>query len=188
MSKELPPVSELSKLLLCDYDSGELLWKHRPDEYFSSPKWAAYWNRRYAGKRAIYNMHKYGYFEGCLLGVNVKAHRVIWAMYYGAWPEGQIDHINGNRSDNRIRNLRDVSSAENGRNQRRHSTNTSGYCGVRWHKRDMVWNADIRVDGKLIHLGTFRCITSAAIARALANEKYGFHHNHGNDPVSKYSR
>ncbi|WP_446719173.1 HNH endonuclease signature motif containing protein [Halocynthiibacter sp. C4] len=109
----------------------------------------------------------------------MRAHRVIWAMFYGRWPAKDIDHINGDRTDNRISNLRHVSRAENARNSSRSSANTSGRTGVYKVKKSGKWNARIRVDGRFINLGFFKEFEAACAARAVAESKYGFSARHG---------
>ena len=84
------------------------------------------------------------------------AHRLAWVYYYGLSPLGEIDHINGNRSDNRISNLRDVSRSENQWNQRKAQKQTSsGFLGVGWHPQSKKWQASIQVKGKSKYLGLF---------------------------------
>ena len=107
------------------------------------------------------------------------AHRVAWALYHGKWPDKQIDHINGNPLDNRIKNMRVVSVRENGKNKKRPSTNTSGIIGVYWNKASSKWVAQIGVNRKTIFLGSYDNITDAANARQTAEKKYNFHPNHG---------
>ena len=75
------------------------------------------------------------------MGVRLMAHRVAWAIYYGVWPTGMIDHINGDGLDNRICNLRDVTHKENARNSRRKATNKSGCSGVMRDKHKKKWVA-----------------------------------------------
>ena len=110
-----------------------------------------------------------------------RAHRLIWLLHYGEWPKQFIDHIDGNGLNNRIENLRDVSNAENGRNQRKHFNNTSGVVGVYWGKQRAKWRATINVEGKLIHLGYFADKAEAAAARKAAEIKYNYHANHGRE-------
>ena len=108
-----------------------------------------------------------------------QVHRVIWLVVYGEWPNGFIDHIDHNRTNNLICNLRVTTMLGNGRNQSMHKDNSSGVNGVHWHIRDKTWNARIQVNGKGIHLGTFTTLDNASKARADADIKYKFHENHG---------
>jgi len=121
----------------------------------------------------------------CKIRIDYKlyqAHRLAWLYIYGYLPK-EIDHINHDKKDNRIVNLREVTRSENMRNKPRISTNTSGACGVIWNKRNKKWNAQIawRVNGKIVNkwLGTFKNKEDAIIARKEANIKYGFHKLHG---------
>lgn len=113
-----------------------------------------------------------------------QAHRVIWALVYGAWPLNQIDHIDGNGLNNRIENLRDVDSSANAKNRKRYNCNTSGVSGVTWRRNR--WVARIRVNGCLIHLGSFIELDDARIARHNAEVKHGFHPNHGKSRRMKH--
>jgi len=101
-------------------------------------------------------------------------HRLIWKLLYGEDPE-EIDHINGNRSDNRITNLRSVCHYENMRNSKQYSGNTSGVTGVSWCKDRPKWRAGI--GGKV--LGDFDRFEDAVAARKQAEKEYGYHPNHG---------
>lgn len=96
------------------------------------------------------------------------AHKLAWLYCYGDWPAKQIDHINGDRYDNRIVNLRLATPSENGRNRGPQRNNTSGVKGVTWHARDKRWQAQIWVNGKRIQLGYFIDIKDAAAAYAKA--------------------
>ena len=100
------------------------------------------------------------------------AHRLAWLHVYGVWPEDQLDHINRNRSDNRIANLREVTNKQNLQNAGKYSHNTSGHSGVSWYKRDSKWIAHIRHNQKLIHLGCFATIEEAVAARKAAEKLY----------------
>ena len=101
-----------------------------------------------------------------------KAHRLAWLYVYGVWPEGQLDHINRIRTDNRIANLRDVSHKQNGQNRSKPSNNTSGHPGVCWHKQKSKWRAQIMHNYKQIHLGCFTTIEEAISARKAAEKIY----------------
>ena len=118
-----------------------------------------------------------GYKYGSINKKPVLAHRIIWKMQYGYDPQ-HIDHINGNRADNRIENLRSVNRFENLRNMRIGKANTSGVMGV-WVNKRGVYVAEIYTDGKKKSLGHFDTIEAAAQARKEAEVVYGFHRNHG---------
>lgn len=88
-------------------------------------------------------------------------------------PKGkQVDHINGDRLDNRRLNLRSCTNAENTRNGSHHRTNTSGYKGVYWNKREKKWRAHIRANNIHIHLGYFKSVIEGAKAYDVAAKKY----------------
>ena len=122
---------------------------------------------------------QYGYIK---LGVNGKdylAHRIIWLYVHGEFPPHQIDHINRDKGDNRISNLRAVTNQTNHRNKAIQSNNTSGSNGVYWCKRSKRWVGNIKLNGASKHLGSFKEKNDAIAAREKANIEYGFHPNHG---------
>lgn len=106
---------------------------------------------------------------------NYRAHRLAWFYVYREWPAGQIDHINGDRADNRIANLRVVSHQQNQANRKTfRSPSTSQYRGV--HKRGSKWRAQIRINQRTRHIGTFASEEDAAAAYvAVAKEAFGEH-------------
>ena len=161
-------------------ETGLLTWRERPPEHFKLPHIHKAWNTRRAGKPALNAMTGFGYRAGLLFGKTLRAHRAAWAIHTGEMPD-VIDHINGNRADNRIANLRSVSAIENRRNQKIPSHNTSGVIGVTWNKQFGLWAAIITVDGRNILLGRFADKADAVIARAAGEVKYGFHKNHGRE-------
>ena len=101
-----------------------------------------------------------------------RAHRLAWLYVYGTWPEGQLDHINRNRSDNRISNLREVSNKQNMQNAGKRSDNTSGHPGVSWHKQRAKWQVGIVHNQKRVHLGYFSILEEALSARKAAEKLY----------------
>lgn len=177
--KSLPDPEFLRKLLRYDPDAGKLFWRDRPRDMFCSDRIFRSWNARFSGAEALTAINKDGYRRGLINKKDFVAHRVMWAIFHGEWPQRQIDHINGNRTDNRLNNLRVVSNKTNCRNQRRRKTNSSGVMGVSWFARDRCWRAAIKVNGKTIHLGYYQTLSEAKNARELANKKFGFHENHG---------
>ena len=109
------------------------------------------------------------------------AHRLAWLYMYGEFPKDQLDHINHDRADNRIDNLREVSNHDNRKNMGLDSRNTSGTTGVFWRKDRNRWSARIGVDGEFLSLGSFVKYSDAVDARKNAEALYGFHLNHGKD-------
>jgi hypothetical protein len=136
------------------------------------------WNGKFAGQEALYSMGGHGYLQGRILYRRYLAHRVVWAMHHGEWPNN-IDHINHDKTDNRIENLRDVPQVENCRNMSLSRKNTSGACGVSWHKANKNWVAYVTIDRQRTFLGSFERKKDAIRARAEANLKWDFHNNHG---------
>lgn len=111
------------------------------------------------------------------------AHRLAWVYEHGYMPK-EVDHINHNRADNSISNLREVDRLSNNRNQSIKPSNTSGTTGVYWSKDRNKWVAQISVNDKIIGLGRFIEKDDAIKARKEAEVKYGFHENHGKREVA----
>jgi len=170
----IPSIERLRQLLAYDPDTGKFKW--RASETMCGTR-----NSRWAGRPALTGKHRQGYLQGRIDGKHVFAHRVAWALHYGMWPSSHIDHIDHDPSNNRIENLREVSSAENARNMSKMKNNSSGITGVYWCKAFGKWNAKIRINRKLINLGRFSEFEDAVRCRKAAEAKYGFHTNHGVD-------
>lgn len=110
-----------------------------------------------------------GYLVVRINGVNYQAHRVAWLITHGKWPDGVIDHRNGNKTDNRINNLRDTTQAVNVLNQHvMRKDNKSGRTGVSFCKLTKKWVAQIQFRKKTIYLGRFDSIEFAHAAYAAA--------------------
>lgn len=173
--------AEISKILKCDVENGKLYWLPRSQEMFAdarNPDRAKIWNARYAGRLAFETVCN-GYRHGSIFSRRYFAHRIVWLFATGNWPVNQIDHINGNRSDNRISNLRDVTKAENMKNMRVRSKSKSGSNGVYWYEAVQKWQVYISVNGKTKNLGSFADKNAAVAARKDAEAIYGYHANHG---------
>ena len=108
-----------------------------------------------------------------------KGHRIAWFYTHGEWPNGQMDHINHIKNDNRLKNIRVVSDAENKKNLALSKDNTSGITGVYWFKPAKLWKAQINVNGKGKVLGYFKNRLDAAECRKKAEVSLGYHVNHG---------
>lgn len=86
----------------------------------------------------------------------MRAHRIAWFLYYDKWPENEVDHINRDPSDNRIKNLREATRKQNSRNRGLTKSNTSGIKGASFHTKKGMWRAVAGLNGKQHHLGYFR--------------------------------
>ena len=141
MAKQDLTAHQLRELLQYNADTGLFTWLERVD------------GRVKAGSVAGYKSGV-GYLQVCVLGRQYLAHRLAWFYFYSHWPKGQIDHISGDRSNNSIKNLRDVSRRVNSQNQRRAmSNNICGLLGVSPSRGR--WQAQIVLDGKVTHIGRF---------------------------------
>ena len=187
-AKALPSPEVLRQLLQYEPDTGKLFWRVRSSEMFKAERDATAWNNKNAGNEAFITLQSAGYRMGYVFQRGILAHRAAWAIAYGSWPDGEVDHINGIRTDNRLCNLRDVCPNENRQNQRMPATNTSGVMGVTWSKEKGKWQAQIMVGRKHKNLGRFEVFNDAVSARKAAEEKYGFHENHGRPCLMRHPR
>ena len=168
-AKALPTPDALRQLLDYDPDTGLMLWRERDASLFAPGRYGSEvtcraWNTQFAGAEAFITRDVDGYRVAGFGGRLLKGHRVAFAVHHGRWPVGDLDHINGVRDDNRIANLREVTSQQNARNRRSCVGSTSRFKGVAWKAKDRRWQASIGDCGKYHHIGSFACETSAAIA------------------------
>ena len=176
--RQLPSPEVLRQLLDYNPETGELRWKERGVEWFPSLRAQRCWNARYAGREAGSDNGK-GYICFNLAGHSIKAHRAGWAIHHGEWPKHDIDHINHNKADNRMSNMRDVKRVVNNRNRPPQRNNTSRFVGVYWNKECRKWAACIGVNRRAIHLGVHDCLGRALRARREAERRFGFANGHG---------
>ena len=156
---------EVKKRLSYDPYSGVIVWKWCDE----MPRW---WNMKHAGYGAG-RVDSHGYITIEMGGETYKAHRIAWVIKTGSWPSKEIDHKNGNRSDNRWENLREANRLENSINRAiLSSNNKSGITGVHWENDRKKWRAQIQYSGKKINLGRFADREDAIKARREAEEKY----------------
>ena len=185
---KLPSRNELNELLGYDPDTGELRWKARPLSAFRSAQnplnAAGSWNAKNAGNIAFTAKSAAGYRVGRIHDRLMYAHRVIWKIVHGVDPI-EVDHINGNRGDNRLANLRAVTRTENARNVPRPRNNTSGRIGVTWNADCRKWRAKIGHGATAEYLGLFTTLEEASAARAAAESRLGFHPNHGRQATAE---
>jgi len=165
----------LRQRLRYDPKTGALYWRERlPDSFQSGARSPEHecriWNAKYAGREAFTATTKSGHKRGRINGVGLLAHRAIWAIWYGEWPAGLVDHRNLDPADNRLENLRLATKRQNGCNRR--AQGTSPYLGVGWHKAAGKWKSAISVNNKTIHLGLFEDEVAAALAYDRAADNF----------------
>jgi len=145
-------------------ESGVFVWKIRA---------------RQPGDVAGWKDKKSGYIKIKVARHSAYAHQLAWLHTFGEWPSRMVDHINQNKADNRIANLRLAGPVINGRNQKLFATNTSGVCGVAWHKHKESWVVQIMGPSGREYLGSFKSLFDAACARKSAERRIGYSVNHG---------
>lgn len=166
----MPDLSHADVLDMFVYDSESGLLTRR--------KWTS--NRTVGAP--VGSPNKDGHLKTTIRGKSYLVHRVIWLFHYGNWPDGPLDHIDGDPANNRIINLRIASQLENARNLGIPIHNKWGIMGVCWVQAQKKWIAQIKANGEQIHLGNFDSIFEAACHRKSAEITYGYHPNHGHRP------
>lgn len=159
MSVEKLTADKLKQLLSYNPETGVFIWLVRPNKSIL------------AGTVAGCVEKRIGY---CTIGIEgkvYKAHRLAWLHVYGDWPDGLIDHINGQKSDNRIANLRVVSASGNSQNVRKpNRRNKSGFMGVIFFQNK--WRATMSYKGKTKWLGDYNTPEEAHQVYLEAKRKY----------------
>ncbi len=167
----------LKECLSYDPVAGVFVWSKRPIHHFSSCRSMNAWNARFPSNGA--GSVDQGYLRIRISGHSFLAHRLAWLYMTGSFPDDQVDHINGDRSDNRMANLRCVTHSDNVKNAKIRADNSSGRQGVSFDKGTGKWRAHIGVNGRGLYLGLFGDFEDAVCARENAETKYCFHPNHG---------
>ena len=168
----VPDISagEVQKLLRYEPETGRLFWLPRAGvDGFDAQSLSAF--SQYVGKEAFTASMSNGYKCGRIRRKTFLAHRVIWAIQTGAWPKEEIDHINMDKGDNRWGNLREATHAQNNQNKPIGAANTSGFKGVSWNNKAQKWQATIKLNTVMTHLGMFNDKTDAALAYQQASRE-----------------
>jgi hypothetical protein len=174
-------VMNLNDLLRYEPETGKLFWKRRPITMFafdserhsgkriySAQRACNIWNTRYADKEALTTLNNWGCLHGSIHKQSMLAHRVIWELVTGKPPREEIDHINGNKIDNRLVNLREATPSLNSSNRGIAINNKSGEIGIFWNAIRERWRAQITQNGKQQFLGEFKTKEEAIRARKAA--------------------
>jgi len=163
-NKPLPPPEVIRQLLRYEPDTGRLFWLPRPVEMLTAKHADPTWNAKHAGRPAFVTKHNAGYFVGTVMKRQILAHRVIWCLVAGCWPECEIDHIDGDRANNKWDNLRLATRSQNMRNSKSHTNSSSRFRGVSWNTRRGHWVVYITIEGRSRHVGSYSDETLAARA------------------------
>ena len=158
-------VSKLHEYFTYDPESGLFTWKMRDGV---SPQWIG----KHAFKRAFTTITPSGYYLCSIGSVRILAHRAAWAMQHGEWPIDCIDHINCDKLDNRISNLREATKSTNGMNRGRQSNNSSGHKGIHFDESRGKWIVQLSINGKRVVMKRFTELNDALIAHKEALEIY----------------
>ena len=168
--KALPCPTLLRQLVRYEPETGKLFWLARNSELFDDNTRSQVgnmriWNAKHATKEAFSSVDTNGYLRGRFLGVSYLAHRIIFQMRHGYCPE-TLDHISGDKLDNRVENLRPASISQNAANYSKPSGSVSSFRGVSRAKSSSRWVAGISCakSKKKIHLGSFKDELDAARA------------------------
>lgn len=180
MKKDLPSYEELHRLFICDAAAGILTWRSRPIEGHKAAHEVKRWNTCYAGRitgsRSFTTRGTKSRIQVTIGGHPFSVHRIIWTMIHGGINPGAfIDHRNRDPFDNRLKNLREITNAQNQHNRLAPKNNTSGIKGVSWSAKMSKWKTTLRIKGSSIpaHRGYYN--TKAEAALALAKDSLRYH-------------
>jgi hypothetical protein len=148
------PVAYLRQCFEVDFEAGKLRWR----------------TGRLIGKPAGSIHARSGYRRIKLNKRNLRAHRVVWTLAHGRWPDDEVDHRNGVKDDNRLENLREATHGQNEQNKPAQRNNTSGVPGVVWDKGVGKWKTQIKIAGRHINLGRYDDYDDACQVRTAAKQ------------------
>jgi hypothetical protein len=147
---------------LFDYQDGNLVWKVKKAQCVKIGSVAGWANR---------DVHGQQYMNVELDGKAYKLHRLVFMYHHGYFPK-RVDHINGDRFNNRVENLREVTASQNAQNGKFRISNTSGYKNVSFEKRNEKWRVMLRVNGVNKSFGYYKDIELAGLVAAEARDKF----------------
>lgn len=162
----------LVKEAIVHNEDGTFTWLNRPLHHFPDLRAQRIWNTKYAGKPCTGRSYRNGYVYLTLWNKGVSASRLAWAYHNGELDRNlEVDHLNGNRADNRISNLRVATPNDNQHNKPIQKNNSSGFKNVRWNKQCGKWQVTMNHMKKSYHFGLFTDINEAAKAAIVARER-----------------
>jgi len=153
-------------------------WKTRPASHFKEARAATAFNTRFAGRPAGSVRRQDGrrriIFWYRSVHLSMYAYQVVWALTNNEWPTADIDHRDGNPSNDQPENLRLATASQNLANTGMFAHNTSGAKGVSWDKSKKNWRAYVKVNGRMREVGRYESVEMAAAARkAAAAQAFG---------------
>jgi len=168
--RKLPEIGLIRECVDYDSDTGAFTWRERPPHHFSSIRVQRWWNTSYARRPAGTVRDRYVRFA--IDNTMFYAHRIAWLLVYGAPVPQFLDHIDGDKLNNSIANLRPATKAQNYMNSRPRASK-SGVTGVfpKQYAQGIRFAAFIKLSGKRIHLGQFATLDEATKARREAADR-----------------
>ena len=167
----------LKELLTYNPKTGDLIWKKRPLEFFTNCDnphlQKTSWNTKYAGNIAG-SLGQNGYLYTRVIDTHYLVHRLVWLLVHGYTPEKGLDHIDRDKLNNRVENLREVSQSCNMRNKSIQSNNKSGVTGVSWSEERGKWQVYIKSNTVTVGIGRYINFDEAVKARWAAEVKYDY--------------
>lgn len=175
---KLLPISVVQECFDCDFATGKLSWRMRPADHFESKRGCNSTNAKFAGRDVAPVLNNRGYR---VVGITYQGdariylqHRVVFALAVGEWPVGMLDHVDGDRSNNAISNLRRCTMQQNAMNQPGKLPSEGRLKGASFHRRLGKWSSSICFDYTKRHLGYFDTAEEAHAAyRTAATELHG---------------
>ena len=152
-------LQEATRIFRYDEETGKLYWNERV-------------HKRIRVGQECGRVTSHGYRKLRVFGKEYYVHRLVWLLKTGSWPNNQIDHINRNRLDNRIENLRVANHFENQHNKSIPKNNTSGIKGVTWNKRAKKWYVQLMFNKKQMYFGLYEDLELAELVIKEARKKY----------------